>query len=44
MKRFHVHVAVDDLPKNIGFYSALFGVPAMPVQFSERPKAKSCCG
>jgi catechol 2,3-dioxygenase-like lactoylglutathione lyase family enzyme len=25
MKRFHVHVAVDDLEKSIGFYSALFG-------------------
>jgi catechol 2,3-dioxygenase-like lactoylglutathione lyase family enzyme len=25
MKRFHVHVAVDDLPASIGFYSKLFG-------------------
>ena len=25
MKRLHVHVAVDDLNKSIGFYSALFG-------------------
>jgi len=24
MKRFHVHVAVDDLGRSIGFYSALF--------------------
>jgi predicted enzyme related to lactoylglutathione lyase len=24
MKRFHVHVAVDDLKESIGFYSALF--------------------
>lgn len=24
MKRLHVHIAVDDLPKSIGFYSALF--------------------
>ena len=24
MKRFHVHVAVDDLNQSIGFYSALF--------------------
>lgn len=24
MKRFHVHVAVNDLPKSIKFYSALF--------------------
>jgi catechol 2,3-dioxygenase-like lactoylglutathione lyase family enzyme len=24
MKRFHVHVAVDDLAQSIGFYSALF--------------------
>jgi len=26
MKRFHVHVSVDDLSKNIRFYSAMFGV------------------
>jgi catechol 2,3-dioxygenase-like lactoylglutathione lyase family enzyme len=25
MKRFHVHVAVDDLDHNIRFYSSLFG-------------------
>ena len=25
MKRFHVHVAVDDLQDNIRFYSAVFG-------------------
>lgn len=25
MKRFHVHVAVSDLSKNIAFYSAMFG-------------------
>ncbi|MGR9073329.1 MAG: ArsI/CadI family heavy metal resistance metalloenzyme [Gammaproteobacteria bacterium] len=25
MKRFHVHLTVDDLEKNIEFYSALFG-------------------
>jgi hypothetical protein len=24
MKRFHVHVHVDDLPRNIAFYSAMF--------------------
>jgi catechol 2,3-dioxygenase-like lactoylglutathione lyase family enzyme len=26
MKRFHVHVSVDDLDRNIRFYSTLFGV------------------
>jgi len=26
MKRFHVHVAVDDLQQNIRFYSSVFGV------------------
>jgi arsenate reductase len=26
MKRFHVHMHVDDLPKNIAFYSAMFNV------------------
>lgn len=25
MKRLHVHVAVDDLAKSVGFYSTLFG-------------------
>ena len=27
MKRFHVHMHVDDLPKNIAFYSAMFNQP-----------------
>ena len=27
MKRFHVHVAVDDLAANIRFYSTVFGIP-----------------
>ena len=27
MKRFHVHVSVDDLGKSIEFYSGLFGMP-----------------
>lgn len=27
MKRFHVHVHVEDLPKNIAFYSAMFNQP-----------------
>jgi hypothetical protein len=27
MKRFHVHVAVDDLDANILFYSRIFGAP-----------------
>lgn len=26
MKRFHVHIAVDNLQDNIRFYSALFGI------------------
>lgn len=26
MKRFHIHIAVDNLQENIRFYSALFGV------------------
>ena len=25
MKRFHLHLAVDDLERNVSFYSALFG-------------------
>ena len=27
MKRFHVHIAVDDLDANVGFYSKVFGAP-----------------
>ena len=27
MKRFHVHVSVDDLAANVQFYSTLFGMP-----------------
>jgi predicted enzyme related to lactoylglutathione lyase len=26
MKRLHIHMAVEDLPRSIGFYSALFAV------------------
>lgn len=32
MKRFHVHVGVDDLPGNIAFYSSLFGQPPAVVK------------
>ena len=27
MKRFHVHIGVEDLEQSIGFYSCLFGAP-----------------
>jgi hypothetical protein len=27
MKRFHVHMHVDNLSKNIAFYSAMFNQP-----------------
>jgi catechol 2,3-dioxygenase-like lactoylglutathione lyase family enzyme len=27
MKRFHVHVSVEDLDANVRFYSAIFGAP-----------------
>lgn len=27
MKRLHVHIAVEDISKSIGFYSTLFGAP-----------------
>jgi lactoylglutathione lyase len=27
MKRFHVHIGVEDLERSIGFYSGLFGAP-----------------
>jgi len=32
VKRFHVHVQVDDLAKNIAFYSAMFGVQPTRVE------------
>jgi catechol 2,3-dioxygenase-like lactoylglutathione lyase family enzyme len=32
MKRFHVHVAVDDLQANIRFYSTVFGGPPTVVK------------
>ena len=32
MKRFHVHVSVDDLDANIRFYSTVFGVPPTVVK------------
>jgi catechol 2,3-dioxygenase-like lactoylglutathione lyase family enzyme len=32
MRRFHVHVAVDDLAANIRFYSAVFGAPPTVVK------------
>jgi predicted enzyme related to lactoylglutathione lyase len=32
MKRLHVHVAVEDLPQSIGFYSALFAAPPAVVK------------
>ncbi len=32
MKRLHVHVAVEDLPRSIGFYSALFATQPVVVK------------
>jgi len=32
MKRMHVHVAVDDLPRSIGFYSALFATKPVVIK------------
>lgn len=32
MKRFHVHVHVEDLHKNIAFYSAMFNAPPTRVE------------
>ncbi len=29
MRRFHVHLAVEDLEQNLKFYSAMFGAPAV---------------
>ena len=33
MKRFHIHVAVEDLEKSVQFYSTLFG--ASPIKLKE---------
>jgi len=32
MKRFHVHVSVDDLEANIRFYTTVFGAPPAVVE------------
>ncbi len=32
MKRFHVHMAVDDLDASVGFYANLFGAPPTVLQ------------
>jgi catechol 2,3-dioxygenase-like lactoylglutathione lyase family enzyme len=32
MKRFHVHVSVDDLDANVRFYSGMFGAPPTVLQ------------
>ena len=32
MKRFHVHVAVDNLQDNIRFYSAIFGTQPLVIK------------
>ena len=32
MKRFHVHLHVDDLARNLGFYSKLFGAEPTRVE------------
>jgi catechol 2,3-dioxygenase-like lactoylglutathione lyase family enzyme len=32
MKRFHIHVSVDDLARNIRFYSTLFGTQPSRVE------------
>jgi lactoylglutathione lyase len=32
MKRFHVHVHVDDLARNVAFYSAMFGTQPVRVE------------
>lgn len=45
MKRLHIHVAVDDLSRSIGFYSTLFA--AKPDDASKPVKAipdGSCSG
>ena len=51
MKRFHVHVAVDDLNANIRFYSAVFGAepsvrkPDYAKWMLENPRARwDACG
>ena len=32
MKRFHVHIHVDDLAKNLAFYSKMFGMPPTRIE------------
>ena len=36
MKRLHVHVAVENLPQSIGFYSALFAAQPAVIKTEDR--------
>lgn len=41
MKRFHVHVSVEDIATSVGFYSAMFD--ATPTATEQPVAANSCC-
>lgn len=46
MKRFHVHLHVDDLARNIGFYSRLFAREPARAESDCTPQANTparCC-
>jgi predicted enzyme related to lactoylglutathione lyase len=42
MKRFHVHVAVEDIEQNVRFYSTVFGDGTLAAQ-SEKSGIKAAC-
>jgi catechol 2,3-dioxygenase-like lactoylglutathione lyase family enzyme len=42
MKRFHVHLGVNDLERSVGFYSKLFGVEPTVRKRRPSPQLKVC--
>jgi predicted enzyme related to lactoylglutathione lyase len=43
MKRFHVHVSVDDLAQSIRFYSTLFSTGPTVIKEPEGRPVTDCC-
>lgn len=42
MKRFHIHMAVENIDRNVKFYSTLFGDGATATQSGADVKAARC--
>lgn len=43
MKRFHVHMAVEDIEQNVRFYSTVFGDGALTAQLDKLDIKAACC-